>query len=214
MAAGLMKVAILASGEGTNAERLIQSAAKRSDVEIEVVATHRAAAGVLQRAEALQVRTWVFTKAELGDGTVARELMSNGVQCVVLLGFLLKVPPSLIQAFSGRMLNLHPSLLPAFGGKGMYGNHVHQAVYDALQKGEVSETGITLHWVDAEYDTGAVFFQANVALDVTAETPATIAEKVRALEARHCAEQALRAVAECLSLLDKNDPQSHGIHGI
>ncbi|MCH1575819.1 MAG: phosphoribosylglycinamide formyltransferase [Flavobacteriales bacterium] len=200
MAAGSMKVAILASGEGTNAERLIRAAEKRSDIEIEVVASNRAGAGVLRRAESLGARTWVFSKAQLNGGSVAQELAAQGVQFVVLMGFLLKVPGQLAQAFSGRILNLHPSLLPAFGGKGMYGDHVHKAVHSALQEGLVNETGITLHWVDEEYDTGAVFFQARVALDAALDTPSSIAEKVRNLEAEHCAREALRAVTECLSL--------------
>ena len=200
MAAGRMKVAILASGEGTNAERIIRAAEKRSDIEIEVVGSNRASAGVLRRSESLGVRTWLFSKAQLNDGTVARELTAHGVQFVVLMGFLLKVPDPLTQAFSGRILNLHPSLLPAFGGKGMYGDHVLEAVHSALQQGSVVETGMTLHWVDGGYDTGAVFFQARVALDAALDTPLSIAEKVRNLEAEHCAKEALRAVTECLSL--------------
>ena len=195
-----MKVAILASGEGTNAERLIRAAAGRTDIDVVMVGSNRSAAGVLRRAADLDVSTWAFSKAQLHDGTVAEELTARGIQFVVLMGFLLKVPDALVQAFSGRVLNLHPSLLPAFGGKGMYGHHVHEAVHVALQAGTVTETGITLHWVDAQYDTGAVFFQARVALDLASDTPATIAEKVRRLEIDHAAPEALRAVTECLSL--------------
>ncbi len=200
MIGSAVKVAILASGEGTNAERLIRAAQERRDIDVEVVATNRSGAGVLRRAEALGVQTMVFSKAEFNGGTVARDLAAQGVQFVVLLGFLLKVPNALIQAFSGRMLNLHPALLPAFGGKGMYGDHVHKAVHQALQSGTVTETGMTLHWVDAGYDTGAVFFQAHVTLDAATDTPDTIADKVRNLEVEHCAQEALRAVTECLSL--------------
>lgn len=214
MGTGTLKVAILASGEGTNAERLIQAAGKRADIEVAVVASNRSSAGVLRRSEALGVETWVFSKAQLNGGVVAQELGARGVQFVVLMGFLLKVPQSLVGVFPRRMLNLHPSLLPAFGGKGMYGDHVHRAVYGAMQDGSVTETGMTLHWADAGYDTGAVFFQARVELDASADTPLSISAKVRKLELEHCAQEALRAVTESLSLSGTIDPQVNGKHGL
>lgn len=214
MGTSTMKVAILASGEGTNAERLIEAAENRTDIEIAVVASNRRAAGALRRSERLGVPTWAFSKAQLHDGSVAQELVGRGVQFVVLMGFLLKVPQSLVGVFSGRMLNLHPSLLPAFGGKGMYGDHVHRAVYEAMQGGTVTATGMTLHWVDAGYDTGAVFFQARVELDAAADTPLTISAKVRKLEAEHCAQEALRAVSESLSLSGTIDPETNREHGL
>ena len=100
------------------------------------------------------------------------------------------------------------------GGKGMYGDHVHRAVYGAMQDGSVTETGMTLHWVDAGYDTGAVFFQARVELDASADTPLSISAKVRKLELEHCAQEALRAVTESLSLSGTIDPQVNGKHGL
>ena len=201
MAPAVAKVAILASGSGTNAERLIAAAQAAPDVEVVLVASNRAKAGVLDRADRLGIPTWTFRRTDLESGAVTARLLELGVSFVALAGFLMKVPDGLVAAFSGRMLNLHPSLLPAFGGKGMYGQHVHDAVHVALVAGEVHRTGITLHWVDAEYDTGATFFQAEAAL-VDSDTPARIAEKVRQLEEEHYAPETLRAVRESLSLPD------------
>lgn len=202
----VVKVAILASGEGTNAERLIQAVAPAVGVEIAWVGCNRRDAGVLARADAAGIPSWVFSKAELNMGEVQSRLIEESVDFVALVGFLLKVPAELVTAYSGRMLNLHPALLPSFGGKGMYGHHVHKAVHAALCEGKVQETGITLHWVDPEYDEGPPFFQVSVPLDAALDTPETIAEKVRELEVAHYAPQALRAVVESLSLSHTTAP--------
>ena len=195
------RVAILASGAGTNAERLMQAASGAPDVDIVLVACNRPDAGVLERAAGCGVPTWVFDRSALHGGEVEARLRSLQVDFVALAGFLMKIPEELVAAFPGRMLNLHPSLLPAFGGKGMYGHHVHCAVAEALAAGTVRETGITLHWVDAEYDTGAPFFQATVALAPSDDAEA-IAERIQRLESEHYATQTLRAIRESLSLSD------------
>ena len=200
MAGMVARVAILASGAGTNAERLVLAARERSDIEVALVGCNRPAAGVLDRAAHLGVPAVVFDRKALAAGEVTRRLLAERIDFVALAGFLLKVPSDLVAAFSGRMMNLHPALLPAFGGKGMYGHHVHQAVHAALLEGAVRETGITLHWVDAEYDEGPPFFQASVALDPSVDTPDSIAGKVADLEALHYAPQTLRAIVEALSL--------------
>lgn len=200
MAESVVRVAVLASGEGTNAERLILAARNRPDVDVALVASNRPDAGVLARAAALGVPTWTFDRTALADGTVNRRLREEGIAFVALAGFLLKVPAELVRAFEGRMLNLHPSLLPAFGGKGMFGRHVHEAVYAALCEGSVRETGITLHWVDAAFDEGPLFHQVRIALDPASDTPGSIARKVASLEAEHYAGQTLRAISEALSL--------------
>ena len=195
----MVRVAILASGSGTNAERLMKAIGALSEVEVALVGTNKAEAGVMHRAKACGVSTWVFTREDLQAGVVAERLKQHRVDFVALAGFLLKVPDHLVQAFSGRILNLHPSLLPAFGGRGMYGRHVHEAVYKALVQQDVTETGITLHWVDADYDTGPPFFQAKTALEAR-DTPASIAEKIQVLERNHYASETLRAIPESLSL--------------
>jgi len=195
------RVAILASGAGTNAERLMRAASGAPDVEVVLVGCNRPDAGVLHRADACGVSTWVFDRSALLSGEVETRLRSLEVNFVALAGFLMKIPESLVAAFPGRMLNLHPSLLPAFGGQGMYGHHVHRAVAEALAAGTVQVTGITLHWVDAEYDTGAPFFQASVALD-PADDAEAVAARIQRLESEHYAPQTLRAIRESLSLLD------------
>ena len=195
------RVAILASGAGTNAERLMRAASGVPDVDIVLVACNRPDAGVLTRAEGCGVPTLVFDRSALLSGEVEARLRALEVDFVALAGFLMKIPEGLVAAFPGRMLNLHPSLLPAFGGKGMYGHHVHCAVAEALASGSVQETGITLHWVDAEYDTGAPFFQAAVALD-PADDAEVVAKRIQRLESEHYAPQTLRAIRESLSLSD------------
>ncbi|MEC8758043.1 MAG: formyltransferase family protein, partial [Bacteroidota bacterium] len=174
-------MAILASGAGTNAERLMRAASGVPDVDIVLVACNRPDAGVLTRAEGCGVPTWVFDRSALLSGEVEARLRALEVDFVALAGFLMKIPEGLVKAFPGRMLNLHPSLLPAFGGKGMYGHHVHRAVAKALAAGIVQETGITLHWVDAEYDTGAPFFQVAAALD-PADDAEAVAARIQRLE--------------------------------
>lgn len=195
------RVAILASGAGTNAERLMRAASGVPDVDIVLVACNRPDAGVLTRAEGCGVPTWVFDRSALLSGEVEARLRALEVDFVALAGFLMKIPEGLVKAFPGRMLNLHPSLLPAFGGKGMYGHHVHRAVAEALAAGIVQETGITLHWVDAEYDTGAPFFQVAAALD-PADDAEAVAARIQQLESEHYAPQTLRAIRESLSLSD------------
>ena len=202
MKEGVLRVAILASGSGTNAERLIQAVQISAEAEVVVLGTNRSKAGAVERAERRGVACWTFSKGELEQGEVTRRLLDMQVDFVALAGFLLKVPQGLVDEFPGRMLNLHPSLLPAFGGKGMYGHHVHRAVHEALQKGAIEETGITLHWVDSGYDTGLTFFQASAPLSMK-DTTHSIAEKIQVLEKAHYAKQTLRAIRESLSLPGK-----------
>jgi len=162
MAVAVAKVAILASGSGTNAERLIAAAQAAPDVEVVLVASNRAKAGVLNRADRLGIPTWNFRRAELESGAVTARLLDLGVEFVALAGFLMKVPDGLVAAYSGRMLNLHPALLPAFGGKGMYGMRVHRAVLASGAK----LSGATVHLVNNEYDAGPIVAQQ--AVDVSA----------------------------------------------
>lgn len=199
MAHRVARVAILASGSGTNAERLMRAAAEVENVEVVLVVCNHPGAGVLDRALRLGVSTWVMDRPALASGEVESRLKELEVDFVALAGFLMKVPDALVAAFSGRMLNLHPSLLPAFGGKGMYGRHVHRAVAAAWADGTIDATGITLHWVDSEYDTGPAFFQAAVRLEAGDDAD-TIAGKIQQLEAEHYATETLRAIRESLSL--------------
>ena len=176
-----LKIAVFASGNGSNAENIIRFfREKGSGGEVVLVVCNRREAGVVGRATALGVDVAILSRDELADRErVLAMFDARGVNCVVLAGFLLMVPPYLIRRYEGRMVNIHPSLLPKFGGKGMYGHHVHEAVVAA---GEC-ETGITVHLVSEEYDKGQILFQARVAVE-PGDTAADVERKVRELELR------------------------------
>jgi phosphoribosylglycinamide formyltransferase-1 len=174
------RLAIFASGNGTNAEAIIRHFQNHPSVVVQQVLSNNPQAYVLQRAKNHQIATRVFTRTEFRDPIFAQELVGSGITHLVLAGFLWLVPSFLVQAFSHRILNIHPALLPKFGGKGMYGMHVHEAVRHA---GE-TETGITIHEVNEKYDEGAVLFQARCPVAPT-DTAEQIAAKVHALEYLH-----------------------------
>ena len=172
------RIAIFASGAGTNAENLI-SYFRTSDVaQVDLVLTNKKEAGVLEKAKALEVPTYVFSKQDLNSSdAVLQTLKDFNIDWIVLAGFLLKVPESLIDAYPYRIINIHPALLPKYGGKGMYGQHVHRAVLEAGER----ETGISIHFVNEHYDQGAMIAQHKVNLG-DEETAESIAAKVHALE--------------------------------
>ena len=176
----MKKLAILASGSGSNAEKIMEYFKDSEKANIALVASNKAGSYVLERAKKFNVPSFTFSKKELEEGFLLDKLQAEKIDWVILAGFLLKIPAELIRAFPDRMVNIHPALLPKYGGKGMYGAHVHQAVKDA---GE-TETGITIHLVNENYDEGKIIFQA--ATQVRPEdSPEDIAEKVHALEHRY-----------------------------
>ena len=130
----MKNIAILASGEGTNAERIIRYFEGKEEIHVAVVIASRATAGVINRAELLHVPCRVITSAGFASGEALQVLREYKTDFVVLAGFLLRIPDDILHAYPQRMVNIHPSLLPKFGGKGMYGIHVHEAV---LKAGEV-----------------------------------------------------------------------------
>ena len=176
----MKKIAILASGEGTNAERIIRYFKEKEEARVVVVIASRATAGVIGRAERLDVPCRVVTSAGFASGEALKVLQEFGVDFVVLAGFLLRIPDDLLQAYPHRMVNIHPSLLPKFGGKGMYGIHVHEAV---LAAGE-QKSGITIQYINEHYDEGAIIFQTSCELLPT-DTAEDVATKVHALEYTH-----------------------------
>lgn len=179
----MKKIAIFASGQGSNAESIIRYFRTVDHrAEVALVVTNRADAPVINRAANLGVDSVVVSRNELTDGTVLTLLEDRAVDLVVLAGFLLMIPLQLIERYRGHIINIHPSLLPKFGGKGMYGDRVHEAVVAAGER----QTGITIHHVNEHYDDGAIIFQATVDLDPT-DTPADVARKVRQLELTHFA---------------------------
>ncbi len=176
----MKKLAILASGSGSNAEKIMEYFQHSTKAKIALVASNKADAFVLERAKKFGVPTFTFTRKEMDAGLLLQKLQEEKIDWVILAGFLLKIPEDLIRAFPDHLINIHPALLPKYGGKGMYGSLVHEAV---KASGD-TETGITIHLVNEQYDEGKIIFQA--ATSVTPDdTPDTIAEKVHALEHRY-----------------------------
>jgi phosphoribosylglycinamide formyltransferase-1 len=175
----MINVALFASGNGTNAENLINYFSASKEVKIKLVVTNNADAGIVKRAEAHKKNIQIISKQALASYTdqIIDFLQTEKVDLIVLAGFLLKIPEKLIQAFPNRIINIHPALLPKHGGKGMYGHHVHKAVIDANEK----ESGITAHYVNEEYDKGAIILQAVCRVDEN-ETVETLSEKIHELE--------------------------------
>lgn len=185
------RIAIFASGNGTNCENIIRYFQAKGDAEIAFVLSNKADAYALVRARRLGVKTVVVTRDTFNDESAVMELMRREhVGFIVLAGFLLLVPPFLIDAFDHRIVNIHPALLPKYGGKGMYGRHVHEAVKAA---GE-SETGMTVHWVTREYDSGAIIAQYKTAISPT-DTVDDIAAKEHELEMKYFPEVIDRIVS-------------------
>lgn len=178
----MKNIAILASGNGSNAENIICFFhANRIGWQVSVVLCNRPEARVMQRAEHLGVPAELMSKDRFNDPAALFAVMDRyTVDAIVLAGFLLMVPPFLIARYPGRIINIHPSLLPKFGGRGMYGHHVHKAVVAAGER----ESGITVHEVSEQCDGGKILFQA--ATEVTpADTPADVEAKIHRLEQRY-----------------------------
>jgi phosphoribosylglycinamide formyltransferase-1 len=169
------RVAIFASGKGSNAQRIIDHFVSSQTVDIALIVCNKPGAGVLEIGKKENIPFLIIDKEQFfrGDGYVD-ELKRYKIDFIVLAGFLWKIPVSVIEAYRGKIINIHPALLPKFGGKGMYGMHVHEAVIAAGEK----ETGISIHYVDEVYDHGQIIFQA---IDKT-DTPGTLAEKIHRLE--------------------------------
>lgn len=177
---GVTRIAVLASGSGTNAQRLIEHFRSHPKAEVVLVGCDNPGAGVIQRAWDLGVPMYLFNREGMANGDVQRELVRLRIDLVVLAGFLRLVPSEMIRTWGGRIVNIHPALLPKYGGKGMYGDRVHEAVLRAGEK----ESGITIHLVNERYDEGRVLFQAKCPV-LAGDTPATLAARIHALEHEH-----------------------------
>jgi len=172
----MKKIAILASGSGTNAENIIRYFNGNKEIIVDSVWSNRKNAYVLERARNLGIDCGYFTKEEFSDSDkFLTELKSRKIDLIVLAGFLLLIPPKYISEFS--IINIHPALLPSYGGKGMYGNYVHEAVLNNKDK----ESGITIHLVNEQYDRGEHLFQAKCPVMPT-DSPETLARRVHKLE--------------------------------
>jgi phosphoribosylglycinamide formyltransferase-1 len=177
----MKQVAIFASGAGSNAKRIIEYFRHHPDIRISLIVSNKPGAGVLSIAERERIPLLLIEKEQFFRANAyVDELRERGIDFLVLAGFLWKIPADLVKAYKGRIVNIHPALLPKYGGKGMYGEHVHQAVIAAKEK----ESGITIHYVDELYDHGQVIFQASCPVEA-GDTPEMLAEKIHALEHEH-----------------------------
>lgn len=176
----MKKILLFASGAGSNVENIIQYFKKSPDVNIAGVFTNNPNAKVLAKAAKYNIPTLIFNKEELSDGFVSDKVSALKPDLIVLAGFLWKFPADIIAEYPNRIINIHPALLPKYGGKGMYGMKVHQTVLDNKEK----ETGITIHYVNEDYDEGEFIFQEKVAIDDCASADEIVA-KVQELEHKH-----------------------------
>lgn len=174
------RIAVFASGSGTNAERIFQHFENHNSIEVALLLSNNAEAYVLKRAAKANVPSKFFSRQEFREGIVLQWLQEAEITHIVLAGFLWLVPTELISRYPNRIVNIHPALLPKHGGKGMYGSKVHEAVKLAEEK----ETGISIHLVNEKYDEGRILFQTSVAISST-DTPDEIATKVHQLEYAH-----------------------------
>jgi len=174
----MKRLAIFASGSGSNAENIYQYFKDSHEIEVSLILTNNPKAGVIERAERLNIPYKIFNRAEFSSSSqITDKLLDLNIDFIVLAGFLWLIPSSFLNAFPNKIINIHPALLPKYGGKGMFGDYVHQAVSVAGD----TETGITIHFVNDKYDDGAIIFQKAISIE-KGEEPDSIASKVHALE--------------------------------
>lgn len=181
MSSGKSRIAVFASGSGTNAEEIFKHFRNHPAIEVSLLMSNNSGAYALKRAENYGIPTAVFDRADFKDGArILGLLRDHKITHIVLAGFLWLIPDYLLRAFPDKIINIHPALLPKYGGKGMYGSKVHEAV---RASGDV-ETGITIHLVNDRYDEGKILFQGRCPIDAS-HTPEEIAECVHRLEYEH-----------------------------
>jgi phosphoribosylglycinamide formyltransferase-1 len=184
------KIAIFASGSGTNAENIIRYFSQNKQAEISLVLANKPDAYVLKRAEKLGVPSFYFPNSFFkNDKEVAAFLANYKIDFLVLAGFLLKIPAGLSERFAHRIINIHPALLPKYGGKGMYGMRVHEAVIANKEK----ESGISIHYVNENYDEGEIIFQAKTTISKE-DTAENLAKKIHQLEYKYYP----KVIAQCI----------------
>ncbi|MRI01327.1 phosphoribosylglycinamide formyltransferase [Kriegella sp. EG-1] len=178
----MKKIVLFASGSGSNVENIVRYFQEnKKSVIASVVLTNKRDAKVLDRCNSLNISGLYFNKNAFYKTDVIRNLLQDiNPDLIILAGFLWKMPQTIIQDFPSKIINIHPALLPKYGGKGMYGNNVHNAV----KENNEPETGITIHYVNENYDEGAIIFQAKTQL-VDTDSIAQIAAKVHELEYAH-----------------------------
>jgi phosphoribosylglycinamide formyltransferase-1 len=171
------RMAIFASGAGSNAQKIIDYFKEKTTAEIVLIVSNNPEAGVIEIAAKENIPVLLIEKNQFKESGYLKEIKKFNPDLIILAGFLWKIPQLLIQSFPHKIINIHPALLPAYGGKGMYGNAVHTAVVAAREK----ESGITIHFVDEKYDHGETIFQAKCSLSEN-ENAESLAKKIHKLE--------------------------------
>ena len=176
----MKRIVVFASGSGSNAENIINFFKRTKTAKVTHVLCNNKDAKVFERCKKLDVKCLHFTKDDFFSSTKVINILKDTADFIVLAGFLWKIPTNIIQAFPEKIINIHPALLPKYGGKGMYGMHVHKAV----KENNETETGITIHYVNENYDEGAIIFQAKTTLTAD-DSVEKIAEKIHILEQQY-----------------------------
>lgn len=178
----MKRIVVFASGSGTNTQQIVEYF-KGKKVEVSLIVCNNPEAYVFKRAENYGIPSLLINRESFyRSDEVLKKLRFLTPDLIVCAGFLWKVPSNILEAFPKKVINIHPALLPKYGGKGMYGEHVHQAVIREQEK----ESGITIHYVNEHYDEGAIIFQARCPVE-PGDTPETLAKKIHALEYEHFA---------------------------
>ncbi|MCX6287112.1 MAG: phosphoribosylglycinamide formyltransferase [Bacteroidetes bacterium] len=176
----MTNIAILASGSGTNAQRISEYFAGHPAIKVKMVLSNKPDAYVLTRARQLGIPHQVFDRRAFYETNIIAELLKKSeISYIILAGFLWLIPVNLLETYPHKIINIHPALLPKYGGKGMYGERVHEAVIRAGER----ESGISIHYVNDKYDEGDIIFQARCPV-MSGDTPATLAERIHELEYR------------------------------
>lgn len=176
----MKKIAIFISGEGSNAQRMISYFAGHQKIKVACLISSKENVQISTTCKKHQVRYHEYGWNEQDKKHILDVLKANGIDWIVLAGFLKKIPESMIRIYSNKIINLHPSLLPKYGGKGMYGMHVHRAVIEGKEK----ESGITIHYVNEEYDKGKIIQQFKTPIQLSDDAD-SLSEKIRQLETNH-----------------------------
>ncbi|WP_299014892.1 phosphoribosylglycinamide formyltransferase [uncultured Polaribacter sp.] len=176
----MKRIVIFGSGSGSNAENIIKFFNHTKTAKVTQVLCNNEHAKVFERCKNLKIRCLHFNRADFSKTDKVLNLLKEQADYIILAGFLWRIPQKIVDAFPNKIINIHPALLPNYGGKGMYGMHVHKAV----KANNEPETGITIHYVNENYDEGAIIFQAKTALN-DADTAESIAAKIHVLEQQY-----------------------------
>jgi len=188
----MKRIVLLASGSGSNVQNIVEFFQQYEDISVETVLTNRRDAYVIDRCNKLNVSVLYFNRQAYSHSDLVLNIVKGiDPNLIVLAGFLWKIPENMVRAFEGKIINIHPALLPKYGGKGMYGRRVHESVKENSEK----ESGITIHYVNENYDEGSVIFQASVPIEID-DTVDRIAEKVQQLEYQYYPEIIMKLLGD------------------